>query len=77
MQNDFLRVRRIAPQKPLGCDLRFLNTAAIHQPKRALHDENPADSDRHREHDRAAIHPAPSLELGIFKQDQEAHRRAD
>ena len=70
------RCRTSAQQKPLCRRLRLLDAAAKHQPERALHDETTADGDGHREHERAGVYPTPSVDIGVFEQDQEADGRA-
>jgi hypothetical protein len=31
-----------------------------------------AEGDGHREHERAGVYPTPSVDIGVFEQDQEA-----
>jgi hypothetical protein len=35
-----------------------------------------AEGDGHREHERAGVYPTPSVDIGVFEQDQEADGRA-
>jgi hypothetical protein len=72
MQHDLFRVARLARQEPLGCRRGLLDPPAEYEPGRALHDEKPADDDRHGKHDRTGVHPAPSPDVGVLIEDQEA-----
>jgi hypothetical protein len=76
MQNDFFRISRIAQEKPFGGGFGLFNAAAKHQPQRALDDEEPADDDRHRQHQGAGIHPPPRRDVRILEQNHETDGRA-